>query len=127
MALSGVDTIDTHSRVRSDCRPAFFLISLMSSDCHPVLLLISLMLSDCHPVLLLFSLMFSGYSFLLSTDCLTSWLMLIYHLGSAPSLSGHMSVALCSATYSTHSTQGHGFVSLQSHLARWVVGPSSAP
>ena len=58
MALSGVDTIDTHSRVRSDCRPAFFLISLMSSDCHPVLLLINLM--------------FSGYSFFLSTDCLTS-------------------------------------------------------
>ena len=43
--LTGVDTVDTHSRGRSDCRPAFSLCSLM----------------------------FSGFSSLpSSTDCLTS-------------------------------------------------------
>ena len=58
MAFSGVDTINTHSRVRSNCRPAFSLISLMFLGCRPAFFLISLI--------------FSRFSFLLSTDCLTS-------------------------------------------------------
>ena len=68
MAFTGVDTIDTLSRGRSNCRPALSSVSLM----------------------------FSGFFSLLLTACLTSWLMLIYCLEFAPSLPCNMSVALCS-------------------------------
>ena len=68
MAFTGADTIDTLSRGRSNCRPALSSVSLM----------------------------FSGFFSLFLTDCLTSWLMLIYCLEFAPSLPCNMSVALCS-------------------------------